>query len=116
MQKNRKPLIKPRAKAFKSQKGLCFYCHQKMWDKNPYKFCKKFKVSLNCAKQYRCTGEHLKSFSEGGVSSESNIVAACWFCNKTRHARKKVLSPKKYHSLVRNRLQKGKWNSQMLKV
>ncbi len=39
-----------------------------------------------------------------------NIVAACWFCNISRHRAKQPLSPYLYGKKVRARLAKGKWH------
>ena len=70
--------------AFNRQGGKCFYCGLRMW--------------LNSQKGpslLRCTAEHLKARSEGGSDGPSNIVAACWHCNHTRHKCKHPLDPPK---------------------
>ena len=84
--------------AFNSQGGKCFYCGLRMWlngQKGP---------SL-----LRCTAEHLKARSEGGSDGPSNIVAACWHCNHTRHKCKHPLDPQSYRAKVRRCLDQGAW-------
>nr|WP_209399021.1 HNH endonuclease [Marinobacter salsuginis] len=58
--------------------------------------------------------EHLVAHSEGGSAGQSNIVAACRFCNEKRHTRKNPPDPQAYSALVERRLQKGGWNSHLL--
>ena len=60
--------------------------------------------------RFTCTAEHLTPQSEGGSDTADNIRAACWFCNRTRHRMKVVLTPSDYQEYVRKRLAKGKWH------
>lgn len=109
MKKNRKNLKKPRAIAYQSQKGRCFYCNRKMWLNHPDELKPHYSLSGKQSKQLQCTGEHLVPFKDGGSCSGSNIVAACLFCNRKRHARKKELTLERFKSLVERRISKGGW-------
>ena len=84
--------------AFNRQGGKCFYCGLRMW--------------LNGQSgppQMRCTAEHLTARCEGGDNGRSNIVAACWHCNHTRHKCKRPLDPLRYQAKVKRRLARGAW-------
>jgi hypothetical protein len=100
---------KIRYKKWLSQNGRCYYCQQETWIANPEDFCQKFNVSRKKALQFECTAEHLLAKSEGGDNCESNIVAACKFCNKARHLYKRVPEPSKYKELVLKRIKCGRW-------
>lgn len=91
-----KRLIRLRRLAFERQDGRCYYCETPMWLKQGY---------------LKCTAEHLKPVSEGGKDDPGNIVAACEFCNRTRHRAKKVLPPERYAYRVRARMASGQWHS-----
>ena len=114
MSNKRKSLKEQKLKAYNDQKGLCYYCKNPMWLVNPSEYASKFKISIQLAKIFQCTGEHLIPHSNGGTSKQNNIVAACKFCNSQRHRRKKVLSPKPYYNFVQTRICKGRWNSGIL--
>ena len=93
-----KSLQRSRQLAFNRQGGKCFYCGLPM--------------CLNGQSgppQLRCTAEHLKARSEGGSDTPSNIVAACWHCNYTRHKCKHPLDPQSYRDKVRRRMDRGAW-------
>tara|TARA_R110002049_G_scaffold189793_3_gene358424 strand:+ start:3393 stop:3740 length:348 start_codon:yes stop_codon:yes gene_type:complete len=110
MAKKRQSLKSPRLSAYNKQKGHCFYCGHPMWLDNPSDFSAEHKISLKQASKFQCTGEHLMAFQDGGSSSQKNIVAACIFCNQTRHKRKNAPSPIIYKALVQKRVRQGKWN------
>jgi hypothetical protein len=99
-----KRLVKMRA-----QNGLCYYCNEPMWDQaidSPTTpDCHSPKRPL----QRRCTAEHLRARCDGGSDLAHNIVAACWFCNKNRHARKRPMPPQTYQDYVRKRVAQGRW-------
>lgn len=107
-------LIKSRFKAFNLQQGLCIYCELPMWLDNPEAFAKKYKITTKQAKPFQCTAEHLKAKQDGGKDHESNIVAACHYCNQKRHKCKSPKDPISYKQYVTNRLEKGKWNLGMM--
>ena len=107
-------LIKSRLKAFNLQQGCCIYCELPMWLYNPEAFAKKYKITANQAKLFKCTAEHLKAKQEGGKDTESNIVAACYFCNQKRHKCKKPKDPISYKLYVSRRVGKGRWSSVLI--
>jgi len=104
-------LIKSRFKAFNLQQGRCIYCELPMWLKHPESFAKKYKITTKGALLFKCTAEHLLAKQDGGKDDESNIVAACHFCNQKRHKCKKPKDPIPYKQYVSSRVGKGKWNS-----
>jgi 5-methylcytosine-specific restriction endonuclease McrA len=59
-----------------------------MWQEGKKKFAEKYGISELAATRFQCTAEHLKARSDGGSNDTNNIVAACYFCNHTRHTRK----------------------------
>ncbi len=98
----------------KSQSGLCYYCKQPMWRDGIKQFVQKFGLSLKQAAMFKCTAEHLTARCDDGSNSKANLVAACFYCNKTRHFSKKPLSPNEYLKKVRKRLKAGRWHMQPL--
>jgi len=107
-------LIKSRFKAFNLQQGRCIYCELPMWLANPQAFAMKYKTTLKEAKLFKCTAEHLKAKQDGGNAHESNIVAACHYCNQKRHKCKTPKDPISYKQYVTKRLEKRKWNLWMI--
>lgn len=107
-------LIKSRIKAFNLQQGRCIYCELPMWLDHADAFAKKYKISIKGATIFKCTAEHLLAKQDGGKDGESNIVAACHFCNQNRHKCKKPKDPISYKQFVSSRLGKGKWNSVLM--
>ncbi|MBS8225349.1 hypothetical protein [Vannielia litorea] len=99
-----------RTRKFAEQKGLCHYCMQAMWSGDPKTFCAQHGISRRKAKLFQCTAEHLLANQNGGVVSATNIVAACRYCNATRHRAKRPLEPEAYKRKVANRLEAGRWN------
>lgn len=93
-----------RRRAFHRQQGLCYYCHVKMWE---LAYCQ----SKPGRRHHQSTAEHLIPRSEGGSNSAENIVAACLFCNITRHRSRDVQTPEKYRDKVQRRLRMGRWNN-----
>ena len=112
MAQSRKSLKKLRALAFAIQSGRCYYCGQPMWnsDRDLCLLIDKHGISDRQARLLRCTGEHLVAHQDGGSSKQGNIVAACEFCNKQRHAKKVARSPSKHRTFVRKRLKQGAWH------
>jgi 5-methylcytosine-specific restriction endonuclease McrA len=87
-----------------------------MWEGTSESYALKHKISKKTAKRFQCTAEHLLARCDGGKDSTDNIVAACVFCNKKRHARKKQLAPCTYKKLIEKRLERGKWHPRKLHV
>ena len=104
-------LIKSRLKAFNLQQRRCIYCELHMWLDQPDAFAKRYKISIKGAALFKCTAEHLLAKQDGGKDVESNIVAACHFCNQKRHKCKKPKDPIAYKQYVSTRLGRGRWNS-----
>ena len=105
-----KDLIRLRRLAFELQQGRCFYCRTPMWLEHPRDVFGHRGLSSKVAGYLKCTAEHLKPVSEGGKDEPDNIVAACQFCNRTRHRAKKVLSPERYATRVQTRVALGRWH------
>ncbi len=99
-----------RNRAFITQSGLCFYCHQPMWLSKKGSFISDYCLAVKKANLLQCTAEHLKARQDGGGNSAINIVAACKFCNNTRHKAKKALPPDLYRIYVQKRLSKNSWH------
>lgn len=99
-----------RSKAYSHQGGRCHYCGFLMWLSGPAEFARSHSLTLPQARRFQCTGEHVVARQDGGGNVASNIVAACLFCNHTRHARKKPIPASTYKALVTSRLQKSKWH------
>jgi len=107
----RRSLKTPRHSAFLKQGGQCFYCGQPMWEENPLAFAERHGMTMPQARQFQCTGEHLTPYAQGGSATSANIVAACFRCNKCRHARGAELTPEAYLSHVQSRMNDGKWHA-----
>ncbi len=107
-------LSKPRSEAFRKQAGLCYYCQKPIWLDDKEGFAVQHAISAAEAERFRCTAEHLKARCDGGGDEQSNIVAACLFCNQARHQRKRPPSPSQYKEHVQRRLNKGKWHPKSL--
>lgn len=101
---------KQRLAAFDKQSGRCYYCGSLMWLSNGKRFATENKISESEATRFQCTAEHLQARCDGGQNSFKNIVAACRFCNTTRHKCKTPPNPEKYKSHIKRRLKKGKWH------
>jgi len=81
-----------------------------MWSGDLREFALKHNISIGQAKRFMCTGEHLEAHKDGGKANQSNIVAACWFCNQKRHKRKEPPPPDQYKKLVHQRLSQNRWH------
>ncbi|WP_366856998.1 HNH endonuclease [Methylophaga sp.] len=85
-----------------------------MWINDAASFSQRYKLTLKQAHLFKCTGEHLIAFYEGGASNQSNIVAACYYCNSRRHKPKEPLSPERYKQKVLRRMRSGKWHARFI--
>lgn len=99
-----------KSRAFLNQSGRCYYCDLPMWLDHPEHFALRFHITLPQSKHFQCTAEHLVARQDGGPTSQSNIVAACLFCNQKRHQRKIALSPVKHKERIKKRLSVQKWH------
>ena len=105
------PRIKTnRRKAFLAQSGRCFYCRAEMWLTHPERFATRHGLSEREARRFKCTAEHLVARCDGGPDSQTNIVAACAFCNATRHKFRRAPEPATYVQHVHRRLSTGRWH------
>lgn len=98
-----------RNKAYSQQLGRCWYCKVPMWLHSPAELS--CAPSMRAAADLRCTAEHLVARCDGGLDVESNIVAACFKCNRTRHLRKRPPDPVRYRESVRLRVERGSWHN-----
>lgn len=105
-----KSIRRLRQLAFVRQSGLCCYCQSQMWITDCAQFAQLFGITVTTARQRQCTAEHLLPVSQGGCNEVANIVAACRFCNQTRHKAKRVRSHESYAGYVRRRIVAGRWH------
>lgn len=109
-------LKKLRIKAARQQGWRCFYCRMPMWESSPEEFIVHYGLSPALAKRFRCTAEHVEARCDGGKDVAPNIVAACLFCNATRHKAKHPVDAARHASIVRSRLAKGRWHPPQVKA
>ena len=76
---------KLRSIAGRIQKYRCWYCEFPIWENDQAAFAKMHGLTFDQASRFKCTAEHLVARSDGGPDTPKNIVAACLFCNRTRH-------------------------------
>lgn len=107
-------IAKLRHQAFVRQDGRCYYCGRPMCSGDLEQFAERLNSSLRFARRYLCTAEHLLSVQDGGKDTAANIVAACAFCNATRHRFKFPPHPEAYRRHVASRIRRGKWHPQLL--
>ena len=101
---------KIRKAKFMEQQGRCFYCLQPMWEEDGERTARIYGLSALASSRLRSTAEHLVAQQDGGADIVQNIVAACCYCNRTRHRTPNPKPPTAYAKKVRNRLWKGKWH------
>lgn len=97
--------------AFVKQESHCFYCGVQMWLKDNKQYIAEFGLTKREAMRFQCTAEHLVARCDGGSDAPDNVVAACKFCNQTRHRRKCPPTHHAYKEYVCNRLAMGRWHS-----
>jgi hypothetical protein len=81
-----------------------------MWLDDPSEFTARYGIREKQAKRFACTAEHLLARQDGGKDVQGNIIAACHFCNSTRHRALTPLPPEKYRARVMKRMWRGKWH------
>lgn len=99
-----------RRRAYDAQAGLCFYCQFPMWISDTQHFARRWGIPISAVHRFRCTAEHLAPVSQGGRNEPGNMVAACWFCNQTRHRSREVRKPARYVEHVSRRVAAGRWH------
>ncbi|RUW44826.1 hypothetical protein EOA36_30035 [Mesorhizobium sp. M8A.F.Ca.ET.021.01.1.1] len=92
------------------QNWRCFYCGFPMWNGDPSRPSDARQLSVRLLSRFLCTAEHLSPKMDGGKDRPENLVAACKFCNQTRHRMRNVLSPAAYQQHVRKRILARKWH------
>lgn len=107
-----------RQKAYRAQGCRCHYCGVLMPEPKRIKqFCQEHQIDLADAQRIQLTAEHLVPVSEGGTNSRSNIVAACWYCNHTRHHGAPVgLDHQAYAQWVKQQQLLGQWHPDQYKA
>ncbi|WP_411974196.1 HNH endonuclease [Sinorhizobium kummerowiae] len=86
-----------------------------MWETDPEIFSARFRISARTAWRFRCTAEHLVARCDGGRDVEENVVAACHYCNWTRHRTTRPKDSASYKEHVRSRMKQGRWHRIVLK-
>jgi hypothetical protein len=101
-----------RHQAFVKQACLCFYCELPMWETNQEQFLLSHRLPARLAKHLQCTAEHLLAQQDNGCDTSENIVAACLWCNRSRHQGRslKAPDPHTYKSQVAEFIAKGHWH------
>jgi 5-methylcytosine-specific restriction endonuclease McrA len=107
-------LVSLRRRAAARQSHRCYYCGLPMWEKDPTSFAQTYRLTERQAQLFKCTAEHLHPRSEGGPNSELNIVAACLYCNRRRHAEPNPRSASEYKLFVDAHMKTGRWRAGML--
>ena len=99
-----------RQRAADLQGYRCYYCGFPIWETDVSAFAKRYAITERAARRFRSTAEHVQALGDGGKTNAENIVAACIFCNKTRHARPGRISAAAYLALVHGRLAAHRWH------
>ena len=105
-----KSLASLRKAALLQQGGTCFYCGLPVWESDPEPFRNRFGLSKRQVRPLRATAEHLIARQDGGPDTPENIVAACLYCNHTRHRLKRPPSPQVLRERVQRRMASGGWH------
>ena len=103
-------LLRYRQQAFKKQKGRCYYCGVPMWLGNIDEFAGNFGMKESDIKRFQCTAEHLIARQDGGTDDRGNIVAACLYCNSTRHQASEALPSNEYRKYVMRLIRRQEWH------
>jgi hypothetical protein len=104
-----KRIISLRRRAAHKQGYRCYYCNSPMWEADLAVFAATTQLSMAQAAERRCTAEHLVPKSDGGRDIAANVVAACLFCNRTRHRARNSRAPSDYKRYVSSRIRLGRW-------
>ena len=96
---NNHKLRRFRKVAARRQRHRCHYCDVPMWSKNPVMFAELHGLRLEDAGHFQCTAEHVVARRDGGIEHK-NIVAACRYCNITRHEADEPLAADLYRDAV----------------
>ncbi|QAU34913.1 HNH endonuclease [Janthinobacterium sp. 17J80-10] len=107
-----KKLRQLRRQAFEKQNHLCYYCKLPMWEQDQQQFARGQGVPARLVKYGRCTAEHLVARKDGGRDLPENIVAACLWCNASRHRGRQHCAPDPtaYKTRVSQLVGQGIWH------
>ena len=105
-----KNLQRARALAFHRQCGLCCYCKDPMWLRDPLDFALQYGITIPQALQRQGTAEHILAKCDGGRNGADNISAACRCCNQRRHRRSRALDSLRFADFVQLRMLNGRWH------
>lgn len=110
---NTKTLIRSRLIAYHCQQGCCYYCGVSTWlpDSDPIEFVLQTGLKKRQVRGFQATAEHVRARCDGGGNGQDNIVVACWFCNKRRHARKTPMAAEQFRVYVKKRVDQGRWHA-----
>lgn len=114
MNRTRRSPRKARQAAYIQQDSRCYYCNQPMWLGNPDDFTRRFNLKESQCRKLQCTAEHLHAWKDGGGNGRQNIVAACLYCNQSRHKRRKEMAPQAFKAHVQMRLSARRWHGIIL--
>jgi hypothetical protein len=96
--------------AARKQGFRCWYCTFLMWENDPGASPSHANLPAGLLPRFRCTAEHCLPRSQGGSDAASNIVAACAFCNRTRHRRRNPPTSDAFRNHVARRVRQGRWH------
>lgn len=74
-------------------------------------FAATFHLSAQQARHLQCTAEHLHARVDGGDNAQSNIVAACRYCNAGRHHRKVARDAAHHKEYVERLMRCRRWHA-----
>lgn len=106
-------LTQLRYKAFHLQQCCCYYCDLPMWESTHRTLLRDALALPDAPLDFlRCTAEHLVARCDGGKDVPGNIVAACDWCNKKRHAHRPHCAPtaQAYRAEVQRQMARGLWH------
>jgi hypothetical protein len=102
-------IVRLREAAAQRQAGRCFYrTFPMLVGTRETPIAEKAPAFL--VSRLKCTAEHLVPKADGGDTTAKNIVAACQYCNRTRHRSKKPRAYGAYQDYVRRRIGGGRWH------
>lgn len=105
---NNHKLRRFRKVAMRRQKHRCHYCDAPMWTRRPELFAEQHGLRLEDTAHFQCTAEHMLARRDGGEEVR-NIVAACRYCNITRHEAEEPMAADAYRAHVQAHVVDARW-------
>lgn len=105
---NNHKLRRFRKVAARKQRHRCHYCDAPMWSARPEVFAERHGLRLEDCAHFQCTAEHMVARRDGG-QERRNIVAACRFCNITRHEAETPMSAEAFRAHVQRAVGDATW-------